>query len=84
MLIDDRIRTESYLRFILLNSEQYFRDKIVLDVGTGSGILAMFAVRAGAKHVYGVEASMEIYAAAQESIRLVFFETHFDLLLLYF
>jgi len=43
---------------------------IVLDIGCGSGILAMMAVRAGAKHVYAIEKDKLLASAAKEIIEL--------------
>ena len=42
--------------------------KAVLDIGTGSGLLAMMAVRAGAAHVYACEANVILAAAAKDAI----------------
>ena len=55
-MMQDMIRTTTYQRAIISNTSD-FKDKIVLDVGAGSGILSFFAVQAGAKKVYAVEAS---------------------------
>ncbi|XP_064435932.1 histone-arginine methyltransferase CARM1-like [Mirounga angustirostris] len=55
-MMQDFVRTATYHRAILQNHID-FRDKVVLDVGCGSGILSFFAVQAGARRVYAVEAS---------------------------
>ncbi|KAL3698793.1 hypothetical protein R1sor_012869 [Riccia sorocarpa] len=55
-MIKDSVRTKTYQNAILQN-QFLFKDKIVLDVGAGTGILSLFAAQAGAKHVYAVECS---------------------------
>ncbi|KAJ7344570.1 hypothetical protein JRQ81_000520 [Phrynocephalus forsythii] len=67
-MIKDKVRTQSYRDFIYQNPH-IFRDKIVLDVGCGTGILSMFAAKAGAKKVIGVDQSEIIYQA-MDIIRL--------------
>jgi histone-arginine methyltransferase CARM1 len=62
-MLADHIRTSTYQKAILLNSQSDFRGKVVLDVGTGTGILAFFAVQSGARKVYAVEASMSANTA---------------------
>ncbi|HEV7738475.1 MAG TPA: 50S ribosomal protein L11 methyltransferase [Chlamydiales bacterium] len=56
VMIQDTVRTSSSASFILTNST-LFRDATVLDVGCGTGILSLFAAKAGAKHVIAVDAS---------------------------
>ncbi|CAL9701221.1 unnamed protein product [Knipowitschia caucasica] len=67
-MLKDRVRTESYRDFMYHNP-QLFRDKVVLDVGCGTGILSMFAAKAGAKRVIGVDQS-EIVYQAMDIVRL--------------
>jgi precorrin-6B methylase 2 len=53
MLHDDR-RTGDYLAAL---REAVRPGDVVLEIGTGSGVLAIAAARAGARHVYAIEAS---------------------------
>jgi len=56
LMVRDAARTEAYRRAVLDNSH-LFKDKVVMDVGAGTGVLSLFAKQAGAKKVYAVEAS---------------------------
>ena len=53
-MLKDTVRTKTYMKSIV-NNPELFRDKVVLDVGSGTGILSIFAAKSGAKHVYGIE-----------------------------
>jgi histone-arginine methyltransferase CARM1 len=49
-MLQDLVRTGTYKRSMIDNFAD-FQDAVVLDVGTGSGILSHFALHAGAKKV---------------------------------
>lgn len=71
-MLKDTSRTLAY-RQAMYKNKDLFKDKIVLDVGCGTGILSMFAAKAGAKHVYSVDMS-NIIDKAKEIISLNGFE----------
>ena len=64
MMLGDRVRTEAYrdaLEAVVKPGDH------VLDVGAGTGILSLFAARAGAERVYAVDSS-EILDAAERIV----------------
>ena len=77
-MLKDEVRTESY-RDAMLKNRHIFKDKIVLDIGCGSGILSMFAAQAGAKMVIGVEMS-SIMDYTRKIVKANGFEDHIVLL----
>jgi type I protein arginine methyltransferase len=61
-MIGDRVRTEAYARAL----EQTVKPgSIVLDIGTGSGIMAFLACKFGASRVYAVDTNDVIEAARE-------------------
>lgn len=65
-MIKDRVRTDAYRDFIY-DHKHLFKDKVVLDVGCGTGILSMFCAKAGAKLVVAVDNS-DIIQKARENV----------------
>ncbi|MFE2296513.1 50S ribosomal protein L11 methyltransferase [Streptomyces sp. NPDC059452] len=51
-ILDDPKRKRAFIRAV---EDVVTPQDVVLDLGTGSGVLAMAAARAGARHVYAVE-----------------------------
>lgn len=54
VMLNDRARTSAFFAGI---REVVRPGDVVLDIGTGTGVLAIAAARAGARHVYAIEAS---------------------------
>lgn len=79
---DPSIATIPRWHFSMLNDQQRnkafsdaidatdFTNKTVLDIGTGSGLLAMLIARKGAQHVYTCELNPLVAAKAEEIIRV--------------
>lgn len=67
-MISDKVRTLSYAKFLLSPANAHLiRGKTVMDVGCGSGILSLFAARAGARQVIAIDAS-DVARRARENI----------------
>jgi len=67
-MLSDKNRTNTYYNAIVKKNPNDFKNKVILDVGGGTGILSMFAAMAGAKKVYCVEIT-DIANKARELIQ---------------
>jgi protein arginine N-methyltransferase 1 len=65
-MLKDTVRTNTYMKSIM-NNKHLFKGKTVLDIGCGTGILCMFAAKAGAKKVIGIECA-GIHTQAQQIV----------------
>ncbi|HXV32463.1 MAG TPA: 50S ribosomal protein L11 methyltransferase [Gaiellaceae bacterium] len=53
-MLEDRARTSAFLAAL---DELVRPDDVVVEIGTGTGVLSLGAARAGARHVYAIEAT---------------------------
>lgn len=65
-MINDEVRNNAYYRAF---QKTDWTDRTVLEIGTGSGLLAMLMVKSGAEHVYSCEYNPLIANAAVEIIK---------------
>ncbi len=65
LLVGDEVRTRSFYDSIRASVHE---GHVVLDVGAGSGILSLFAARAGARRVYAVERAAGAAALARQMV----------------
>jgi len=69
-MLNDRVRTEAFIKAI---QQMVKPGDVVVDLGTGSGVLAMAAAKAGARKVYAIEAG-----AIRQQAAVVIEENGFD------
>ncbi|CAM6094824.1 unnamed protein product [Calypogeia fissa] len=64
-MLGDKVRTEAYQTAIIENPS-LLKDSVVMDVGCGTGILSLFAAKAGARKVIAVDGSEKMTAVATQ------------------
>ncbi len=75
LMLNDRLRMKKYRQAIL---EAVKPGDLVLDLGTGTGILSQWALEAGAARVFGIDLSAPILERAVERIRDAGFAERFE------
>lgn len=74
------LKNETRIRAFEQAFEKFARGRIVLDAGSGTGIMATLALRAGAERVIAVEKDPEVAEVARENFRRNGFEGRVTLL----
>jgi predicted RNA methylase len=65
LMLNDQLRMVAYRAAI---REAVWPGAVILDLGTGTGILAQWALEAGASRVYGIEVNPKILALAERRL----------------
>ncbi|KAJ7385749.1 protein-arginine omega-N symmetric methyltransferase [Desmophyllum pertusum] len=66
-MLNDKKRNSAYKQAICKAIDQ--GHDVVLDIGSGTGILSMFAVQSGAREVYGCEMSKTMFEMGQDVLK---------------
>ncbi len=61
-MIADRVRMDAYVKAL---NQVITPDSVVLDIGTGTGIMALIACQFGARKVYAIEPDLAIHVARE-------------------
>jgi len=65
-MLNDLQRNEAYKEAL---DKLIEKDDVVLEIGAGSGILSMLAAKAGAKHIFAIEASDDFTKIAKANVK---------------
>jgi protein arginine N-methyltransferase 1 len=75
LMLNDRLRMTAYRKAIF---EAVKPGDVVLDLGTGTGILGQWALEAGARRVFGIDLNASILAHAVDRIARAGFADRFE------
>lgn len=75
-MLNDRARNSFFQQAL----QQTAQDRVVLDVGTGTGLLAAYALQAGARFVYAVERDEHYASMAQDVLGALFDASRFQVI----
>ncbi len=75
LMLNDRLRMKAYRKAIF---EAVGPGDVVLDLGTGTGILSLWALQAGAERVIGIDLNKPILDMAVERMRQAGFSKRFE------